>query len=124
MFNRVLFVIAGLYDGLLGLAFLLFGPRLFAYYQVTPPNHYGYIHFPALLLILFGAMFFRIASDPVRYRDLIPMGIGLKAAYAGTVFYYALNGGLPQMWMPFAWADTGFLLLFVVSWMGLRGGRR
>lgn len=122
--NKLLFVISGVYDGLLGLAFLFRGPALFEYFQVTLPNHFGYITFPALILILFGAMFFRIASDPRKYRDMIPLGMGLKVAYAGTVFYYLINGGLPQMWIPFAWADTAFLVLFVISWIGLRDGSR
>ena len=122
--NKLLFASAGVYDGLLGLAFLFRGPALFHYFQVTPPNHFGYIKFPALILVLFGAMFFQIGSDPKRYRDMIPLGMGLKVAYAGTVFYYLFNGGLPQMWIPFAWADTAFLLLFVISWLGLRGETR
>ena len=118
--HKLLFVISGLYDGLLGLAFLFRGPLLFQYFQVTPPNHFGYIKFPALILIVFGAMFLRIASDPRKYRDMIPLGMGLKVAYVSTVFYYQMHGGLPAMWIPFAWADLGFLVLFVISWTGLR----
>jgi len=121
--HKVLFVIAGLYDGVLGAAFLFFGPALFQHYQVTPPNHNGYVQFPAMILIIFTAMFFRIASDPVRFRHMIPFGIALKVAYAGTVFYYALNGGIPGMWMPWAWADSVFLVLFAVSWMTLSNPR-
>lgn len=120
--HKVLFVVSGLYDGVLGLAFLAAGPALFQYFQVTPPNHFGYITFPALILIVFAAMFFQIASDPRRYRDMIPLGMGLKVAYTGTVFYYQLHGGLPQLWIPFAWADGVFLVLFVVAWREL--GRR
>ena len=26
-------------------------------FEVIPPNHYGYVHFPAALLIIFGLMF-------------------------------------------------------------------
>jgi len=115
-----LFVVAGLYDGLLGFAFLLFGPALFRFYEVTPPNHFGYIKFPALMLITFSAMFFQIASDPRRYRHMIPYGMALKVAYAGSVFYYMVKGGVPEMWIPFAWADSAFLVAFAVAWLGLR----
>ncbi|MEJ2500405.1 MAG: hypothetical protein P8Y65_04645, partial [Campylobacterales bacterium] len=64
-----LFVFAGLYDGILGLVFIFAPAAVFQYFDVTPPNHWAYIQFSALLLILFAAMFFKIASDPVRYRE-------------------------------------------------------
>lgn len=117
-----LFVVAAIYDGALGIAFLFFGPSLFAAWDVTPPNHYGYIQFPALILVLFGIMFARIAADPPRRRELIGYGCGLKAAYAGTVFVHALRTGIPGMWIPWAWADLAFLVLFALAWGAL--GRR
>ncbi len=113
---RVLFVIAGIYDGVLGLAFFFMPKNIFAWYAVEPPNHVGYVQFPALLLILFAAMFIRIASDPVKNRELIPYGCGLKVAYCGMVFYYQVTSGIPEMWIPFAWADLAFLVLFVLAW--------
>ena len=123
--TRVLFVIAGLYDGVLGLAFLLYAEEIFKFFVVEPPNHMGYVQFPALLLLVFAAMFFRVAADPVKRWDLIPYGCGLKAAYSGLAFYYAATTGIPDMWIPWAWADLGFLVLFVFAWvsMGRRAGR-
>ncbi len=55
---RLLFVVAGLYDFVIGAAFLVAGPQLFERAGVTPPNHWGYVQFAALLLIVFGMMFF------------------------------------------------------------------
>ena len=52
---RGLFVVAALYDGILGLAFLFAGPALFHRFNIGPPNHWAYVHFPALLLLIFGA---------------------------------------------------------------------
>lgn len=112
---KVLFVTAGIYDGGLGVVFLFFAPAIFSGFGIAPPNHYGYIVFPALLMIVFGAMFFRVATDPIRYRDLIPYGVGLKAAYAGTVFWYQLQGNVPAMWVPMAWIDVAFLVLFLFA---------
>lgn len=113
---KPLFVVAGLYDGLLALAFLLFTTPLFQWYEVTLPNHLGYVKFPALLLLIFAGMFFRIASDPATYRELMVYGICLKVAYSGTVFWYELTEGIPDMWIPWAWADLVFLVLFVAAW--------
>ena len=114
-FTKVIFLISGIYDGVLGVVFLFFAPAIYSSFGITPPNHYGYIVFPALLLIVFAAMFFRIATAPARYRDMIPYGVGLKAAYAGTVFWYQLQGNVPAMWVPMAWIDTAFLVLFLLA---------
>lgn len=115
---KALFIIAGIYEGILGLAFFLFPYPIFEMFAVEPPNHPGYVQFPALLLVVFAALFFKVASDPVRNRELIPYGCGLKVAYCGLVFYYDVTGGVPAMWIPFAWADLAFLVLFVFAWVG------
>ena len=114
------FVISGLYDALLGITFIPFGAKIFQRAGVTPPNHMGYIAFPSLLLIVFGIMFLSIAADPVRRREMILYGMGLKASYCAVVFWYQLHGGVPSLWLPFAWADVVFLVLFFLAWRSLR----
>ena len=116
---RLLFVIAGLYDGILGIAFIVMPGEIFAFYGVEPPNHMAYVQFPALLLIVFAAMFFRIAANPARNRELILYGCGLKLSYCAMAFFYDLSSGIPSMWVPWAWADLVFLLLFFMSWISL-----
>jgi hypothetical protein len=113
--RKWLFYVAGAYDGLLGIAFLLFWPSIFRFYDVTPPNHPGYVQFPALLLVVFGFMFVQIARNPDLNRGLIVYGIALKAAYCGVVFWYRITGGIPTMWLPWAWIDLAFLILFVMA---------
>ncbi len=117
---RALFAVAGVYDGGLGLAFLFAGRALFEAFGVTPPNHPGYVQFPAALLVVFALMFFAVAADPVRNRNLVPWGILLKASYCGVVGYHWLAGGIPGMWKPFWFADLAFLLLFAWAWSALR----
>ncbi len=109
------FILSGCYDGILGLAFLFFAGAIFERFGVTPPNHLAYVHFPALLLIVFAIMFFRIASDPVKNRELIWYGIGLKISYCTIAFWYQLKEGIPSLWIPWAWADLVFLALFVYA---------
>lgn len=114
------FVFAGLYDGVLALAFLFFAGAIFQGFGVEPPNHPAYVQFPALLLLIFAAMFFRIARDPTGNRDLIPYGVALKIAYIGTTFWHQFaGGGIPSMWIIWAWADIAFLVLFIVIWKSL-----
>lgn len=113
---KALFAIAAVYDGGLGLAFLLFGSEIFRIAGVTPPNDIGYVQFPALLLMVFAAMFFQIARNPQKNRDLMLYGVGLKASYAGVVFWRQIGSGIPMLWIPWAWADLIFLILFLSAW--------
>lgn len=115
-----LFLAAAVYDGVLGLAFLFAPQRVFHAFHVTPPNHYGYVQFPAALLIVFAALFLAIARSPHTNRNLIPFGMLLKVSYCSVVFVYWVGTGIPNMWKPFAIIDLFFLLLF--SWAYVRLG--
>jgi hypothetical protein len=119
---KPLFMLAALYDGILGVAILFFAMPLFDLFGVEPVNHVGYVQFPALLLLIFAALFARIARDPAGQRSLIPYGIGLKTSYSALVFWHQLAGGVPAMWIPWAWADLVFLVLFVIAWRQLAPG--
>ncbi len=115
----VLFLVSAVYDALLGLVFLAVPGRLFAFAGVTPPNHPGYVRFPALLLLVFAWMFLRIAAAPSANRNLMPYGIGLKCAYSGTVFGYWFTSGLPAIWKPFAVYDVFFAAAFAAAYLRL-----
>lgn len=115
-----LFFVAALYDGLFGAAFLLFSNALFEWFGVMPPNHLGYVQFPAALLIVFAIMFLAIAVNPVKNRDLILYGILLKVSYCGVILSHWLTGGIPDMWKPFCICDLVFLAAFVWAWVVLR----
>lgn len=116
---KPLFIIAALYDGILGIVFLCAPGRVFEAYGVTPPNHPGYVQFPAALLVIFAIMFAMIARDPAGNRHLIPYGILLKLAYCGIVFLHWFDGGIPGMWKPFAILDVVFLVLFALAFAAI-----
>jgi len=116
----LLFVVAALYDGLLGLLFLFAGASAFQWFGVTPPNHWGYLQFPAALLIVFAIMFAMVAKNPVANRNLIPYGMLLKVSYCGVVFFHWFTAGIPDMWKPFAFGDFAFLVLFVWAYQSLK----
>jgi hypothetical protein len=121
---KMAFGASALYDGILGLSFLFLGPMIYDCVGIERPNHLGYLHFPSLLLIVFALMYWRIASDPAKFRLLIPYGIGLKVSYCVVVFYHWLTAGIPVMWIPFAWLDLAFVILFVQAWRGVRDRSR
>jgi len=113
---RLLFAIAGLYDFIIGILFLFFGPQLFETAGVPQPNHWGYIQFGSLLLVTFGIMFFAVAYDPVANRNLIPYGMLLKLSYTGLVTYYWVTTDCPLLFKPFAIIDAVMFVLFLVAY--------
>ncbi len=116
----LLFVVAAIYDGLLGAAFLFASDVVFRRFGVTPPNHPGYVQFPAALLLVFALMFLVIARNPIKNRHLIPYGMLLKVSYCGVVFFHWVTGGIPGIWKPFCILDLIFLMLFAWTYMALR----
>ena len=112
-----LFWLAAAYDGLLGFAFLFAGGRVYDAIGVTPPNHWGYIQFPAALLIVFAVMFARIAARPGERRELVLYAIGLKIAYVGVTLYHAVAASIPDVWLYFTVADAAFLIAFVWAYV-------
>ena len=114
-----LFWLAALFDGLLGLAFLAVPGQLFDLCQVTPPNHLGYVQFPAALLLIFGLMFVAIALDPVGRRQLIVYGVLLKVAYCSVAGFHWAATGIPGLWKPFVVIDLVMGLLFVWAYLNL-----
>jgi hypothetical protein len=119
-----LFGVAAIYDGVLGVVFLVIPWLPFNMFQVTPPNHWAYAQFPAALLLIFALMFLAIARNPAGNRGLIPYGIGLKVAYCAIAFGYWATSGIPGMWKPFAIIDVVMAALFVWAYVALGAASR
>ena len=115
-FISAFYIIAALYDGILGIAFLFAAEKLFSLAQVTPPNHFGYVQFPAALLLIFAVMFCVIAKNPCKNRNLIPYGILLKLSYSGIVFFHWFTSEIPYIWKPFAIIDLAFMIIFFITY--------
>jgi hypothetical protein len=114
---RLLFAIAGVYDLAIGVAFVGFGPQIYDAAGVPPPNHWAYIRFAALLLVIFGIMFLAVAYAPVANRNLIPYGVLLKLSYVVVVVYYWVRSGdVPMLFKPFAAIDAVMLVLFLLAY--------
>ncbi len=116
---RPFFIVAALYDILLGLPFLFAYPAIYARFGIALPNHPGYIQFGAAVVTIFGIGFWMVAQAPRRNRDLILLGILFKFAYAGTVLGHLAGGRIPALWVPFAFIDLAFALGFFVALVAL-----
>lgn len=114
-----LYWVAAVYDGVLGAAFIAMPADLFELTKVPPPNHFGYVQFPAAMLCVFALMFTVIARDPVSNRHLIIYGTLLKISFCGVAFPYWLTQDIPGMWKPFAVFDAAFIVFFVLSYIEL-----
>jgi hypothetical protein len=121
---RILFVIAAIYEIGIGLAFLLAGSAIFTAAAIAPPNHWGYVQFPACLLVVFGLMFAAVAARPQRCAELILPGVGLKVSYVAVTSYYWLQEGIAPMWKPFAIIDLIFVIAFLAAWAALRAPKQ
>ncbi len=117
---RLLFILAALYDGALGVAFLIAPLSIYSAMNIPAPNHPGYVQFPAAILVVFGIGFLMVAMEPVRRRDIMVLGCLLKIAYCSVVFVHAAGAGIPIIWTLFAWADLLFLILFIAALLSLR----
>ncbi|MEZ6318928.1 MAG: hypothetical protein R3B49_09275 [Phycisphaerales bacterium] len=117
---RAVFAVAAVYDGGLGLAFLFAQGPIFDAAGVTRPNHPGYVQFAAALLIVFAAMFVRVARRPADRRELMVYAVLLKLAFAGVVLWNQLFGSIPTLWLPFAGLDAAWACLFAWCFVATR----
>jgi hypothetical protein len=109
------YIVASLYDGILGLLFLIVPTQLFDMTRIPPPNHIGYVQFPSMLLVVFAIMFWKIARNPSRNKNLIIYGILLKVSYCSVVLSHWLVGNIPIIWVPFAVFDLCFMIGFIAA---------
>ena len=119
-FYKGLFLVAGLYDFILGAIFFFFYVPLYEHFGITLPNHPEYVQAPALFIVILGIMFFYVYRNMYKNVDMVKIGILSKAAYSGLAFYHHLFTSLPVIFVVFAWFDLAFLILFV---MFLRSAR-
>lgn len=112
---KPLFLIAAAYDLVLGVAFACFFRPIYAWAGVALPNHDAYVQFTGAVVAIFGFGFVLVARNPGRNRDIILMGILLKLAYGLGVLGHYFFGSIPTLWIPFAYADLLFAVLFVLA---------
>jgi hypothetical protein len=112
---RWLLVLAGLFDGVLGAAFLSAAPQVFSFCAIPAPNHWGYVHFASALLMIFALMFFAAAVYPAGNRNLVAYGMLLKVAFVGTVLYHWMHGDVPGVFKLFLVLDAAWF--FILGWI-------
>ena len=108
-FFQLFFWVIGVYDVLLGGGFVFFYRNIYAYFQITLPNHPGYIYVPALFLVSAGIGEFLIARNLLRNVDLAVVRLLMKLSFASAVFYCYFKYGVPAI----------FLFISIASMIGV-----
>jgi hypothetical protein len=111
---RTFFLIAAVYDLVLGAVFFsLYGP-IFSWLGVDLPNNISYIHLTAAFVFVQGVGYWLVWRDPVANIGIVTLGIAYKGAYSILALYYLVSGDLIHA--VFAWFglfDFAFLVGFV-----------
>lgn len=100
------FWVVGVYDVLLGGAFLLFYKAIYGFFNIPLANHPGYVYLPAIFIIAGGIGEFLIARNPLRNVDLVIVRLLMKLSFAAIVFYYYFKQGVPIIFVVIACLST------------------
>src|SRR3972149_1606482 len=112
---RTFFLVAGLYDVILGVAFLLAGEAILEAIGMELPPHTSYIHLAAMFVLVQGFSYLVAYRDPWANQGIVMVGVAYKASYAALVFYYMAIGELPSpFFIPWAIIDLGFMIGFLL----------
>jgi len=117
---KLLFLVAGLYDLILGLGFALFYQTIYGWFAIVLPNHAAYVQLPALLSMVFGIGFLLVAADPVANRGIIFLGVLMKVVYSALILGHWLSDQVPPLYVAFAVLDIVFAVLFITAFRALK----
>lgn len=120
---RWLFLVAAVYNILLGIVFTFFAGPVFEFLDVRDrlPEG-GYLQLLGALLIVLGVGFILVyEGDFWRNRDLITMGALSKLAFSAVILTFWGIGELPHVAVvAFGVADALFFVLMLECWIYLR----
>lgn len=115
---RAFFLVAALYDIILGIGFFFLYAPIFSTFGIALPNNTSYIHLTAGFVFVQGVGYWLVYQDAPANLGIVKLGIIYKAIFAGLGFYYlAIGQLLHPVFLVFAVADLGFLAGF---WLFLR----
>ena len=118
---KTFFLVAALYDIVLGAAFFfLYGP-LWDALGIALPNNTSYIHLTAAFVFVQGVGYWFVYQDPDGNRGIVKTGLVYKIAFSGLAFYYlAIGQLLHPVFLVFGLLDVLFLIGFARFLMGGR----
>lgn len=121
-YYKTLFLIAGIYDFILGFAFLFFYKGIFNILGMNIPANPSYLTFGAFCIMFFGVLLFMISWKPEGSRRMIIYSVLFKFSYIVTVAYYFIldSSYVDSPFILFAFFDLVFAILFLESLRKIR----
>lgn len=111
---RGFFLVAALYDLILGAVFVVVGEPILKAIGMALPPHIAYIQLAAVFIFVQGLSYWLVFRDPFANLGIVRVGVAYKAAYSGLALYYLVIGQLPSgFFIPWAVIDLLFLIGFV-----------
>jgi hypothetical protein len=112
---RLLFLIAALYDFILGSVFFIFMGYIFDNILNIPlPTYPVFFQAAAAFVFVMGIGFYFVYLNMYRNIDIVKVGIAFKLFYTGLAFYYVFVENMPWIFSVFGFLDIIFIALFVI----------
>jgi len=108
---KPLFTVAAVFNAIVGFG-ILFAYKLLAPQLGFSPQPTVWIHIVALIVLVFGYAYWRIANDPVRFREYIVLGVVAKLAFVVVIYGHYLAGDATASLAALVTADLIFAGLF------------
>jgi len=112
-FFKSLFLIAALYDLILGVVFLTMYKFIYSYFNITLPTYPMYLQLSAAFVIAIGIAYYFVYLNMYRNIDLVKLGVIYKLIYIIIAGYYYFVGIAHVLFFWFVVFDLVFLVLFV-----------
>ena len=112
-FFRGLFLVAAVYDLILGFFFFFFYKPVYTYFNITLPVYPMYLQMAAAFVFAMGVGYYFVYRNLYRNIDLVKLGVVYKLTYAGLTSYFYFVGLANITFFWFAMIDATFLALFV-----------
>ena len=111
---RILFLIAALYDFILGFVFFAFMGFFFEdIFKLPLPNYPAFFQAAAAFVFAMGVGFYFVYRNMYRNIDIVKLGIIFKLVYTGLAFYHVFFQGMPLIFALFGILDLVFIVFFV-----------
>jgi hypothetical protein len=116
--SKWLFLIAGVYGVLILIPLYFLEPlvgRLDPPEVTHPEYYYGFLG----VALAWQVVYLTIATDPLRYRPLIPVAVLAKLSFAVAVFLLVVLGRASSLTAAAVLGDFAFAVLFVYAYLRL-----
>ena len=114
-FYRVVFLVAALWDLILGFVFFVFLRTIFSTLGTQVPENTSYAHLSAAFVFVQGLGYYYVYRNLRRNADIVRVGLVYKIVYTGVAFYYWAIGESPHLvFTAFGFVDLIFIALFLL----------